>query len=111
MKTKEYITHFKMNEEGNKLNRDEFVIELEKDFISSLKAIQGDKKELGLMAFQSVVKQIRLKWDSIFLKTKFPKIHSDKFWGFFFASVILKHKKERFPELVNIKPKKGSKSA
>ena len=97
MKTKEYITKYKLDEDGgvNKLNHNDFVADLTIDFMTLHEVGNSTKNIKG---FENAVRAIRMKWDGVNNKTvgQLP----DKLWSYFYAKVIIGYKQELFPEIL-----------
>ena len=97
MKTKEYITKYKLDEDGgvNKLNHNDFVADLTIDFMTLLEVGNSTKNIKG---FENAVRAIRMKWDGVNNKTvgQLP----DKLWSYFYAKVIVGYKQDLFPEIL-----------
>lgn len=94
MKTKEYIKKYKLDK-SDKFNHSEFISDLTLDFMALL---QVGKAEENIKGFDNAVRAIRMKYDAINKKT--VGCISEKLWGYFWATVVVKFKERLYPEIV-----------
>lgn len=86
MKTKEYIEKYHLDKVRiNKGTSNKMIIDLSDEFDEICDKFNIDD---NYRKFQSAVKEIRQKWDSISKKSKF--MFTETLWNFFYASVICK---------------------
>lgn len=103
MKTKEYIRQFHLYKAGSKINSTKLAQELEKEFLELLEKNNGKK---NLNEFKACTDKVIFKIDTINLKA-LTEIH-EGFVRFFYATVILKYKKQFFPKVVAQEEKRYS---
>ena len=75
-------------------DRKAFAIDLMKDF----DAMIGERTQMAYDEFQDMVTQIRVKWDNIFYGSRVSLEHSDKFWGFIYATEIAPRRQQLVPK-------------
>lgn len=99
MKPKEYISKYNMN--GiHSFNHNHFVADLSNDFMATIELLNS-KGQLNLKRFEVCVKEIRQKFDSIFLKSSnIKKEEFEKIWKYFYATTIVKVKDDLFGEVI-----------
>jgi len=99
MKPKEYISKYNMN--GiHSFNHNHFVADLSNDFMATIELLNS-KGQLNLKRFEVCVKEIRQKFDSIFLKSSNIKEEEfEKIWKYFYATTIVKVKDDLFGEVI-----------
>ncbi|MBO4735794.1 MAG: hypothetical protein J5614_05290 [Paludibacteraceae bacterium] len=108
MTVKEYQTKYKLAK-GSKFNREAFVKDMTEDFNKMLES-QGidptgvNKKRIPYKRFSGVVDTLYQKWLNIFnsVDTKVDREDVDKFWGFFFASVVAPYRANTYPDKYHI---------
>lgn len=108
MTVKEYQTKYKLSK-GGKFNREEFVKDMTEDFNKMLESQGIDpsgqtKKRIPYKRFAGVVDALNQKWNNIFntVDTKVDRADVDKFWGFFFASVVAPYRANTYPEKYHV---------
>lgn len=92
MHSNDYVKAYKLAE-TYRFDRTSFVRDLMVDF-DALLASAGD---MSYDRFQAVVTDLRIKWDNIFNGSKVSPEHSDKFWGFVYASEIVPRRDRLVP--------------
>jgi len=86
MKTKEYIKKYQLDKiHINKSISNKMISDLSVEFDEICDKLNIDD---NYHKFQSAVKEIRQKWDSISIKSKF--MLTETLWNLFYASVICK---------------------
>ena len=108
MTVKEYQTKYKLSK-GGKFNREAFVEDMKNDFIKMLESQGIDlsgkvKKRIPYKRFSSVVDTLYQKWNNVFnsTDTKVDREDVEKFWGFFFASVVAPYRANTYPDKYHI---------
>jgi len=101
MEVAEYKNKYDL-ENTYKFDRDDFIKDISADFYEAIDPVLK-KKEAGeapdLKEFSDLTRTIREKWDAIFKNTQVKKEGAQKFWGFFYATVVAKSKNSLFPDL------------
>lgn len=104
MTTKEYIQKYKLNSpnvDSNKFNRDKFLQDLGGEFVEKLQAALDmatrGRYTLGFPAFQSIVKSMQDKFNSISNKKSGLPLTQDLF-NAFFAIYVIPTRARLFPE-------------
>lgn len=88
MKSKDYISKFKLDEDG-KFNHSEFVEDLKVDFLALVKTHKLPNVDFTRSSFNVAVKDIRAKFDSIANNAyERPDDVWGKLWNYFFAVVV-----------------------
>ncbi len=95
MKSKQYVKKYDLGQ-GVNFNHNEFIADMVFDFMSMIEweELRG---EFNLGKFDQVVTQMRDKWEGINNKTL--GILPEKLWKYFYATVVVELKSEKFPEL------------
>jgi len=109
LKPREYINKYDLDS-SSRFNRDEFISDIETDylvFLDPLLQLFGkDPRKCTVPKFETVTTTIRAKWDGIFNKSILDKDTSDKFWRYFYATVIVKYRDKMFPNFKEDQVKK-----
>lgn len=87
MKPKEYIKKY-----GTNFGNPEFINDLTADFLSLLEV--GKAKE-NIKGFENAVNAVRMKYNGI--SNKIPGGLDEKYWKYFFATVVATMREELFP--------------
>lgn len=90
MNVSEYVKEFNLKG-NNKFDREKFVISMRDDFS---KMLEG---QMNPVIFENKVSDLRKKWDNIFNKSTLNSEQVEKFWKFFFATIIIPRRNLIFP--------------
>lgn len=104
MKSKEFISKYKFDEDSEKFDRNGFISDLEFEFASLL---QTGKAKERLLGFENATRALRMKWDAISRKSKngLP----ENLWKFFFDTHIAPTREALFPNEMNRRRKEMEK--
>lgn len=102
MKPKEYVKKYKIDIKTS-FNHSAFVSDLSIDFISNIEFLK-EKNQLSYERFKHCIKEIRQKFESIFIRSCLREI-PEKLWKYFYATVIGKVQDELFGEYLKQKKK------
>lgn len=95
----DYIHKFRMTEEDYEFNREDFLQEFTKDFLDYLYRCPSP---VSFSRFQQIVSSYYTKFMAISrLKSTMRPDHiglTKKFWGYFYAHVILPQREARYPK-------------
>jgi len=103
MKPREYVRKYNLKN-TNKFNHEEFIADLTIDFKSNLEVLQ-EIKQLNYNRFKQCVKEIRDKFDNIFIKSVLKEV-PESLWKYFYVTVVGKVKDELFGEYLKKKKEK-----
>lgn len=101
MKTKDYIKKFRMDEENFEFDRDEFLKELNKEFLDRLELTQKyrelNKMDFPFKVFQEIVKEMQSKFWAISNK-KVGKPLTPELFSAFYAYAVIPAREKYFPK-------------
>lgn len=100
MKTKDYIKKFRMDEENFEFDRNEFLKELNKEFLDRLELTQKyrelNKMDFPFKVFQEIVKEMQSKFWAISNK-KVGKPLTPELFSAFYAYAVIPAREKYFP--------------
>lgn len=100
MKTKDYIKKFRMDEENFEFDRNEFLKELNKEFLDRLELTQKyrelSKMDFPFKVFQEIVKEMQSKFWAISNK-KVGKPLTPELFSAFYAYAVIPAREKYFP--------------
>jgi hypothetical protein len=96
MKAIDYVDKYNLHNTF-KFDRASFVVDFMAEFDLELPEYKG-MPDMMYVIFQAAVSNAKELWDDIFIDTKVSKEHSDKFWGFVYASEIIPRRNKFVPK-------------
>jgi DnaJ-class molecular chaperone len=93
MKPKQYVSKYSLDKTESFNHRD-FISDLTSDFLATIQYLQS-VNQLPLSRFDTVVKEMRSKWDSISIKCKGEGL-PEFLWDHFYINVIMSTKENLF---------------
>lgn len=99
MRSEDFVKKYHLTE-TYRFDRPSFIQDLMVIFDEHLASIP----ELDYRSFQDAVSDLRILWDNIFSSSKVSEEHSEKFWGFVYASEIIPRRNSKLPPPESSKP-------
>jgi hypothetical protein len=93
MKPAAYVTKYKLSETDH-FSHDEFVADMKADFT----VMVASAGSLNFTKWNNILDDFRIKWDKVFIGSKVSKEKADKLWGFFWATIIIPTRDDKFKD-------------
>lgn len=93
MKVKEYIKKYDLDK-THVFDRVSFIEDLKTDFFT----MAAVYKKIGIGEWNVLIKSVKQKFDGIFNKSKVNVEGAERLWNFFYASVVVPFRDEKFPD-------------